>query len=81
MRIKRSIHFELLNKVGINQETALRKVLKLSGGEPQRVAIARALSHNPDIIIADEPTENLDSETEDKILEILEELAHKKINA
>ena len=44
----------LLEKVGIDQETANRKVLKLSGGEQQRVGIARALSHNPGIVIADE---------------------------
>ncbi|WP_252249186.1 ABC transporter ATP-binding protein [Clostridium sp. VAP23] len=75
---KKTYAFELLNKVGIDKQTALRTVLQLSGGEQQRVAIARALSHNPDIIIADEPTGNLDNETEGEILNILEELAHKE---
>lgn len=75
---KKAYALELLNKVGIDNETATRKVLKLSGGEQQRVAIARALSHNPDIIIADEPTGNLDNETESEILTILEQLAHKE---
>ncbi|HSR04635.1 MAG TPA: ATP-binding cassette domain-containing protein, partial [Proteiniclasticum sp.] len=53
-----------------------RRVLKLSGGEQQRVAIARALSYNPSIIIADEPTGNLDGETEAQVLKILKNLAH-----
>lgn len=66
---------DLLAKVGIDNETAHRKVLKLSGGEQQRVAIARALSHSPDIIIADEPTGNLDEETEQDIMEIFTLLA------
>lgn len=66
----------LLQKVGIDEETAGRKILKLSGGEQQRVGIARALSHQPDIVIADEPTGNLDSETEEGILNILQSLAH-----
>lgn len=73
---KKEYAFELLRKVGIDHQTALRKVLKLSGGEQQRVAIARALAHNPHIIIADEPTGNLDSETEDEILKILKDLSH-----
>ena len=50
---------------------------KLSGGQQQRVAIARALIHNPDIIIADEPTANLDSECALKIKHYLKELSKK----
>ena len=72
----KEIAYNLLEKVGIDKETANRKILKLSGGEQQRVAIARALSHNPDIIIADEPTGNLDKETEGDVLKILTSLSH-----
>jgi len=68
--------YTLLQKVGIDSDTAGRKILKLSGGEQQRVGIARALSHDPDVIIADEPTGNLDTETEKAVLEILVRLAH-----
>ena len=68
--------YALLTKVGIDRETADRKILKLSGGEQQRVGIARALSHDPDIIIADEPTGNLDKETEKSVLDRLCRLAH-----
>ena len=73
---KKEFAYTLLDKVGIDRETADRKVLKLSGGEQQRVGIARALSHNPDIIIADEPTGNLDRDTEADILKILTSLAN-----
>lgn len=68
----------LLKSVGINEDTAHRKVLKLSGGEQQRVGIARALSHDPDLILADEPSGNLDHETENEILKILADLAHEQ---
>jgi len=73
---KKKIAYALLQKVGIDRETAERKILHLSGGEQQRVGIARALSHNPNVIIADEPTGNLDSQTEAAVLEILVKLAH-----
>jgi len=73
---KNDYAYDLLKKVGIDRETANRKILKLSGGEQQRVGIARALSHDPDVIIADEPTGNLDAETERAVLAILTRLAH-----
>jgi len=73
---KKEYAYALLEKVGVDRETASRKVLKLSGGEQQRVGISRALAHNPDIMIADEPTGNLDSDTENAVLNILASLAH-----
>lgn len=75
---KKEYAYQLLERVGIDREQANRKVLKLSGGEQQRVGIARALSHDPDVIIADEPTGNLDPETEANIMDILLTLAHEK---
>jgi putative ABC transport system ATP-binding protein len=77
-RDKRGYAYGLLERVGIDRDTADRRVLKLSGGEQQRVGIARALSHHPDIVIADEPTGNLDSDTEAEILRILTTLAHQE---
>lgn len=74
---KKSFAYNLLERVGIDKEKADRKILHLSGGEQQRIGIARALSHNPDLIIADEPTGNLDEDTENTIMTILSNLAYK----
>ena len=71
---KKQRAIELLHSVGLDEDEANRRVLKLSGGQQQRVAIARALSYNPDIILADEPTGNLETETQNEIMNIFREL-------
>ena len=73
---KKQRALELLDSVGLDEDEANRRVLKLSGGQQQRVAIARALSYDPDIILADEPTGNLDRDTQKEIMEIFRELAN-----
>ena len=72
---KKQRAMELLESVGLDEDEANRRVLKLSGGQQQRVAIARALSYDPDIILADEPTGNLDRETQNEIMGIFQGLA------
>jgi len=67
----------LLESVGITSDKHNRYPANLSGGEQQRVAIARALSVGAKVILADEPTGNLDSANSDAVVEILKELAHK----
>lgn len=67
---KKDVALENLSKVGLSGDKIYRKILKLSGGEQQRVAIARALSFDPEVILADEPTGNLDLGTQDEIMRI-----------
>jgi len=69
------IAYNLLDYIGINKVKADRLVNQLSGGEQQRIAIARALATNVDIILADEPTGNLDVGMEEEIVTIFKELA------
>ncbi|PES73788.1 ABC transporter [Bacillus cereus] len=75
---KKAKALELLEKVGLTEIEAKRNVLQLSGGQQQRVAIARALSCNVDLLIADEPTGNLDEETANDIIDLFQELAHQE---
>jgi len=71
---RNNIALELLNKVGIlDRKTHFPR--ELSGGEQQRVAIARALANNPEILIADEPTGNLDKDNEKIIFSLLKKMA------
>ena len=64
---------ELLTRVGLEERIDF-PATRLSGGQKQRVAIARALMNAPDLIIADEPTGNLDRESADKVLELMREV-------
>lgn len=75
---KKAKALELLERVGLTKEEAERNVLRLSGGQQQRVAIARALSCDVDLILADEPTGNLDEETAMEIITLFKELAHQE---
>jgi putative ABC transport system ATP-binding protein len=75
---KKEMATRMLERVRLRPEYANERILHLSGGEQQRVAIARALSYEPSIILADEPTGNLDLTTQDDIMDIFKTLAHEE---
>ncbi len=69
---------ELLAQMGIDEAQRKRNVMQLSGGQQQRVAIARALASKAPILLADEPTGNLDEDTANEIISIFQKLAHEQ---
>lgn len=64
---------QLLQRLGLGKKE-MRKIYQISGGEMQRVAIARALANDPEVILADEPTGNLDSKNTQMVMEIFQEI-------
>lgn len=72
---KKDKSLQLMKKVGLDESYVNRKILKLSGGEQQRIAIARSLSYDAKMIVADEPTGNLNKDTENDIMKIFKNLA------
>lgn len=77
-KIKRKLALKALKEVGL-EEQAHKKPNQLSGGQMQRVAIARALVNNPEIVLADEPTGALDTETSIQIMNLLKEVSKNKL--
>lgn len=65
---------EICNTLGLSKEMLSKSIDKISGGEKQRVALARALINNPEILIADEPTGNIDAANEQNIIELLKRI-------
>lgn len=77
-KTSKQIAIKLLDDVGLTEKTHKKYPQMLSGGEQQRVAIARALASGGKILLADEPTGNLDSSNEKRVVELIKELAHER---
>lgn len=75
---KEQYALEMLEKVGIREKQARQKVMTLSGGQQQRVSIIRAFCCDTDLIVADEPTGNLDEDTSKDIVRLFQNLAHQE---
>ncbi|WP_291293429.1 ABC transporter ATP-binding protein [Enterococcus sp.] len=75
---KRAYALANLAKVGITEDLAIKKVTQLSGGQQQRVAIVRAICCEHELIVADEPTGNLDETTSKDIVQLFQEIAHEQ---
>ena len=78
MQNKRAYALQVLNSLGLDASLSTRDIRKLSGGQQQRVAIARAIARDVDLILADEPTGNLDSKTAKEIIRLFIDLAHER---
>ncbi|WP_010171207.1 ABC transporter ATP-binding protein [Bacillus coahuilensis] len=75
---KKAYAIEMLDRVGLTLDQANQRVLTLSGGQQQRVSIARALSCQSKLILADEPTGNLDEHTAQEVVQLFQSLAHEE---